>query len=92
MASLFFLAAVWYNCKTEGSVIKIITVKDQLKAACDVAGITMTELGRQMGMSQQTFSSRASVGKFSKEEYERMAKILGAEFIFRFKFPDGTLI
>lgn len=69
-----------------------MTVRDQLKAACDVAGISMSELGRRMGMSQQTFSSRAGVGKFSKEEYERMAAILGAEFIFRFKFPDGTLI
>ena len=45
-----------------------------------------------MGMSQQTFSSRLKVGKFSKSEYERMAEILGAKFIFRFEFPDGTRI
>ena len=43
-------------------------------------------------MSQQNFSKRLTVGKFTKEEYQKMAKILGAEFIFRFKFPDGTII
>ena len=69
-----------------------ITVRDQIKAACDVAGITITELGKRMGMSQQTMSSRLKVGKFSKAEYEQMADILGAKFIFRFEFPDGTII
>ena len=69
-----------------------ITVRDQIKAACDVAGLSATELGAKMGMSQQTFSSRLKVGKFSKSEYEQMAEILGAKFIFRFEFPDGTRI
>lgn len=69
-----------------------LTVKDQIKAACDVAGMSATELGKRMGMSQQNFSKRLTVGKFTKSEYEQMAKILGAEFIFRFKFPDGTII
>lgn len=70
----------------------MITVRNQIKAACDVAGISVTELGKKMGMSQQNFSSRLGVGKFSKAEYEKMAEILGAKFIFRFEFPDGTRI
>ena len=57
-----------------------------------MAGISATELGKRMGMSQQTFSSRLKVGKFSKEEYNKMAELLGAKFIFRFEFPDGTRI
>ena len=69
-----------------------ITVRDQIKAACDVAGITATELGAKMGMSQQNFSKRLQVGKFSKEEYNQMAEILGAKFVFRFEFPNGTRI
>lgn len=69
-----------------------ITIKQKIKAACDVAGMSATELGRQMGMSQQNFSKRLKNGKFSKMEYERMAEILGAEFVFRFEFPDGTKI
>ena len=69
-----------------------ITVRDQIKAACDVAGISATELGKKMGMSQQTFSSRLKVGKFTKEEYKQMAELLGAEFVFRFEFPNGVRI
>lgn len=69
-----------------------ITVKDQIKAACDVAGMSVTELGKKMGMSQQNFSKRLQVGKFSKEEYQQMAKFLGAEFVFRFEFPNGARI
>ena len=69
-----------------------ISVKDQIKAACDVAGITITELGKRMGMSQPLISSRLNTGKFSKEEYEKMADILGCKFVFRFEFPDGTII
>lgn len=76
--------------KEQGAVK--ITVKDQIKAACDVAGISATELGKKMGMSQQNFSSRLKVGKFSKNEYEKMAEILGAEFVFRFEFPNGVRI
>ena len=45
-----------------------------------------------MGMSQQNFSKRLKVGKFSKDEYDKMAQILGAKFVFRFEFPNGTSI
>lgn len=57
-----------------------------------MAGMSATDLGAKMGMSQQNFSKRLQVGKFSKDEYNQMAEILGAKFIFRFEFPDGTRI
>ena len=67
-------------------------IQQQIKEACDVAGITVTELGKQMGMSQQSISNRVKTGKFTKEEYQRMAQIMGAKFTFQFEFPDGTII
>ena len=69
-----------------------ITIQQKIKAACDIAGITQTELGRRMGMSQQTFSSRLKVGKFSQDEYIEMSKILGCKYICQFEFPDGTRV
>jgi len=45
-----------------------------------MAGITVTELGRQMGMSQPNFSSRLKVGKFSQMELEKMADIMGCKW------------
>lgn len=69
-----------------------MTIKDQISACCDVAGMTVTELGAKMGMSQQSISKRLKTGKFTKSELEQMAEILGAEYHSIFIFPDGTMI
>ena len=55
-----------------------------------MAGITVTELGRQMGMSQQNISKRLVTGKFTQEELERMADIMGCEYHSYFIFPNGS--
>lgn len=54
--------------------------------------MSLTELGKQMGMSQQTFSSRLKVGKFRQDELEKMAEILGCKYISIFEFPNGQRI
>lgn len=69
-----------------------ITIQQRVKAACDIAGISQTELGRKLGMSQQTFSSRLKVGKFRQDELEKMAEILGCKYISIFEFPDGQRV
>lgn len=69
-----------------------LTIKDQISACCNVAGMTVTELGAKMGMSQQSISKRLKTGKFTKSELEQMAAIMGAKFVLRFEFPDGTVI
>lgn len=55
-----------------------------------MAGITVTELGRQLGMSQQSISNRLKTGKFTQEELEKMAKIMGCEYHSFFIFPNGS--
>lgn len=67
-----------------------ITVKQKIESACAMAGITVTELGRQMGMSQPNFSSRLKVGKFSQMELEKMAEIMGCKWHSFFEFPNGS--
>jgi len=67
-----------------------ITIKQKIESACAMAGITVTELGRQMGMSQPNFSSRLKVGKFSQMELERMAEIMGCEWHSFFLFSNGN--
>lgn len=71
---------------------KITTLQQQIKAACEVSGITLTELGEKMGMSQANFSKRLKVGKFTKEELSQMAKYLDADFHFYFEFENGTKV
>lgn len=55
-----------------------------------MAGITVTELGARMGMSQQNISSRLKVGKFKQEELEKMAEIMGCKYHSYFEFPNGS--
>lgn len=67
-----------------------INTKQKIESACAMAGITITELGKQMGMSQPNFSSRLKVGKFTQEELEKMASIMGCEYHSFFQFPNGS--
>lgn len=60
--------------------------------ACTAAGITKTELGRRIGLSQSAFSQRLKTGKFSDDDFEKMAQALGAKYFSGFIFPDGTEI
>ena len=69
-----------------------ITIQQRVKAACDIAGISVTELGKRMGMSQSSISKRLNTGKFTQEEYEKMAEILGCKYISIFEFPDGQRV
>lgn len=60
--------------------------------ACTAAGITKTELGKRIGLSQSAFSQRLKTGKFSDEDFEKIAQALGAKYFSGFIFPDGTEI
>lgn len=70
----------------------MITLQQQVKAACNVAGISLTELANRMGMSQQNLSKRLKVAKFTQEELQQMAQCLGCKYVSYFEFEDGTKI
>ena len=69
-----------------------IALQQRVKAACELAGMSLTELAEKLGMTQQNFSKRLKVGKFTQEELEEIAKALGANYISVFEFPNGTRI
>lgn len=68
---------------------KMATVQEQIKMSCIHANMTMTELAKAFGISQSGFSQRVKTGKFSREEMERIASILGCDYVSYFEFPDG---
>lgn len=72
--------------------VEKMNIKQKVLVACDIAGISMTELGRRLGMSQSAFSQRLKTGKFTQEELENMADILGCKYISVFQFPDGKRV
>lgn len=69
-----------------------ITLKQKIETACTMAGMTVTDLGSKMGMSQSSISKRLKTGKFTQEEMEEMARILGAQWKSGFYFPDGNRV
>ena len=68
----------------------IRSIQQKIEIACSIAGITKTDLGKRMGISQSAFSQRLKTGKFSDDDFVKMAEILGAEYFSGFKFPDGS--
>lgn len=73
-------------------MINILTIQQKIEMACTAIGISKTELGKRIGLSQSAFSQRLKTGKFSDEDFENMAKALGAKYFSGFVFPDGTRI
>lgn len=73
-------------------MIHILSLQYKIKIACDYAGISLTELGARMGMSQASISKRVKTGKFTQEELEEMAKHIGCEYHSSFNFKDGKII
>ena len=67
-------------------------ISKMIKVAEAYAGISEAELSRRLGTSAQAFGQRMKNGKFSTAELEAIAEALGAEYVFHFKFPDGTEI
>ncbi len=69
-----------------------MTIRQRVKIACEESGITLTELAEKLGMSQQSMSNRLKTGKFTQEELEQIAEILGCKYINYFEYPNGTRI
>lgn len=69
-----------------------MNIKQKVLVACDIAGISMTELGRRLGMSQQSMTNRLKTGKFTQEELEKMGEALGCTYKSGFYFPDGNKV
>lgn len=66
--------------------------KQFVKIATATAGITQAELAGRLGWSPQTMSNRLITGKFSLDEWQRIAAALGADLLIGFQFPDGKQV
>ena len=67
-------------------------ISTKIKLAETYANISETELSRRIGTTSQAFGQRLKTGKFSSADLEKIAQALGAEFVCKFVFPDGTEI
>ena len=63
-----------------------------VKIATATAGITQAELAARLGWSPQLLNNRMKTGKFTLEEWQRIAAALGADILIGFQFPDGKQV
>jgi len=50
------------------------------------------ELARRLNTTPQAFNQRMKTDKFSSNELEKIANVVGAKYLAYFEFPDGTKI
>ena len=63
-----------------------------IKIATATAGITQAELAARLEWSPQLLNNRLKTGKFTLEEWQRIAAALGAALLIGFQFPDGKQV
>ncbi len=69
-----------------------MTVKQLIDMGTSYAGISNAELARRLGWTPQILFNRMKTGKFSVEDWEKIAEAPRAEFYMGFRFPDGREI
>ena len=69
-----------------------MTARQIIEMGVAYCGITNSELARRLGWSPQLLNKRLNTGKFTVEEWEKIANALGAEARVGFLFPGGKEI
>lgn len=69
-----------------------MTIPEKIRLALAYKRMSESELARQLGTTPSAFNQRMKTGKFSSEDLEKIAAAIGADYLFTFKFPDGTVI
>ena len=66
-----------------------VTARQIIEMAVAYCGITNAELARRLDWSPQLLNKRLNTGKFTVEEWRRIAEVLGANIKIGFTFPGG---
>lgn len=66
--------------------------KEKLKRAIAYAGTNQAKLAESLGISRASFGHRLDKMRFSEEELNQIAELIGAKYVDFFEFPDGIKI
>lgn len=70
-----------------------MTLQQQIEMAIAYSdNVTKKDIAKKMNVTPSAFIQRLKTGKFTKEELEKIASILDAEYISFFRFKDGKEI
>lgn len=71
---------------------KIKSIQKKIEIACTIANITQEELAKKLGTTKSAWSQRMKTGKFSDDDFNKIAIALGAKYYSGFIFEDGTKV
>lgn len=69
-----------------------MTVGEQIKILCVRSGISVSELSRRLGKTNQAFGQKIKRGTFTVDELKQVAEAVGCEYEGAFILKDGDKI
>lgn len=69
-----------------------MTTEQMIKMALTYKGISQAELARRLGTTPSNLNQKVKRNTLTREDLERIAQVLDAEFACCFRFGDGTEI
>ena len=72
--------------------LSIMTISEQIKVLCVRSNISMAELARRLGKSQQALNAKLKRESFTIEELEIIAEAVDAKFLRSFELSSGDKI
>ncbi|MGI5965645.1 MAG: helix-turn-helix domain-containing protein [Anaerotruncus rubiinfantis] len=69
-----------------------MTTEQMIKMALTYKSMSQSDLARQLGTTPQNLNQKIKRNTLTREDLEKIAVLLDAEFICCFRFPDGTEI
>lgn len=67
-------------------------MQQKISMAIACKGMSQAAVARAIGMTPSNFNQKYKRETFTVEELERIAAALDAEYVFLFKFNDGTTV
>ena len=69
-----------------------MTIEQKLRMALSYVGKSQAEVARAIGTTPSNFNQKVKRNTLTKEELERIAYAIGAEWKCEFVLKDGTVI
>ena len=69
-----------------------MTTSTLVKMAMAYKRVIVDELARRLGTTREALRQRLSRETLKPQDLEKIAEVLGAEFVMTFRFPDGKEI
>ncbi len=69
-----------------------MTIEQKINMAAAYKHMSQAALARAIGMTPSNFNQKIKRATFTEEELQSIAKALGANYFYGFRFDDGTEI